>query len=88
MQVVEDGPADKAGLVGIADNGPIDSLEDVEVGDVIVSIDGTQITTFADLLHVLDQRVSGQTITLDILRDSSSIQIDVTLEPRPSEPGS
>ena len=72
-QVINDSPAATAGLRG--GNNP----------DVIIGVDGQEITAFDDLLGYLVQRtVVGQTIELEILRDGQPQTVNVTLSARPS----
>lgn len=67
--VAASGPAAQAGL---------------QEGDMIVAIDGRQIHSFDELLSYLFTHESpGDTILLDILRDSEQIQIDLVLGARP-----
>jgi S1-C subfamily serine protease len=48
-------------------------------GDVIVAIDGEQITTDTDLSALMLLHAPGDTITLRVMRDSSVTEVDVTL---------
>lgn len=64
VEVQEDSPAETAGL---------------QVGDVITAVDGDVVDferTLADRLYAYEP---GDTITLDVLRDGESLQIEVTL---------
>ena len=66
--VIPGSPADVAGL---------------QVGDVIVAIDGEQLPTDADLSIALLPYAPGDTITMRVLRDNSVREIDLTLEVQP-----
>ena len=68
--IVEDSPGERAGL---------------QAGDVIVAVNGEQITAGADLASLLLPYSPGDTITLRVLRESSTREISVTLGERPSE---
>ncbi|MAU01301.1 MAG: hypothetical protein CL608_29520 [Anaerolineaceae bacterium] len=71
--VINGGPAAAAGLRG--GNNP----------DVIIGVDGREITAFDDLLgYLVQQTVVGQTIELEILRDGQPQTVNVTLSARPS----
>jgi serine protease Do len=56
-------------------------------GDVIVSVDGDQITAETDLATLMLSRSPGDTITLRVLRDSSVTEIQVTLGVLPDDAG-
>jgi S1-C subfamily serine protease len=82
---VENTPASRAGLQGASEVITLDGRM-VEVGgDVITAIDGTPVLTFDDLLIYLSLNTSpGQTVTLTILRNGETREVQVTLEARPS----
>ncbi|HET7026524.1 MAG TPA: trypsin-like peptidase domain-containing protein [Candidatus Limnocylindrales bacterium] len=63
-------PADKAGL---------------RANDVITKVNDTAIDTEHPLDAVLSQYATGDTVTLDVLRDGSHQSIKVTLETRPAD---
>lgn len=83
--VTAGGPAAKAGLKG--GNQPL-SVDGNAVnigGDVIVSINGQAVESFDELVTALERTTSpGQTVTLGILRDGKSMNVEVTLGSRPS----
>jgi serine protease DegQ len=64
VEVVPNGPAGKAG---------------VKAGDVIVSVDGTPITTSEDLLGALRRHAPGDKVTLRIARGRDQLDQQVTL---------
>ncbi len=66
-----DSPADAAGL---------------REGDIITAIDGQEIGTSAPLDAILTQFAPGKTVTLDVLRDGTSLTVEVTLGVRPANP--
>ncbi len=82
---VENTPASRAGLQGASEVITLDGRT-VEVGgDVITAIDGTPVLTFDDLLIYLSLNTSpGQTVTLTILRNGETMDIEVILQARPS----
>lgn len=54
-------------------------------GDVIISIDSTPVRKIDDLLGYLEEStVPGQAVTLTVWRDGQTMEIDVTLAPRPA----
>jgi len=56
-------------------------------GDVIVAIDGEQITNESDLAALMLNHAPGDTVRLRVLRDSSVTEIDVTLGVLPDDAG-
>jgi S1-C subfamily serine protease len=83
--VVEGGPALQAGLRGAREVITIDGRSVDAGGDVIIAIDDTPVLTFDDLLLYLSLQTSpGQTVTLTIIRDGQTRDVEVTLQPRPS----
>lgn len=84
--VLEDGPAAKAGLAGNDSQIQIDGFDVPIGGDVIVQIDDMPIREFEDLLgYIVTEAGVGQTISLEIIRDGELINLEATLEARPSE---
>lgn len=85
-QVVDGGPASKAGLQGASQTVTIDGRQIDVGGDVITAIDGQPVSTFDDILvYIAMQTTPGQTVTLTIWRDGGYQDVAVTLEPRPKE---
>jgi len=56
----------------------------LQVGDVIVALDGEQLTTEQDLATLILPHAPGDTITLRVLRDNSTREIQVTLGELPA----
>ena len=85
-EVIDQGPAYKAGLRGSNGSTTLDGLTYETGGDVIVAIDGQPVGTFDDLLvYVALQSRPGQQVTLTILRDGKTLEIPLTLESRPED---
>ncbi|MCA9390048.1 trypsin-like peptidase domain-containing protein [candidate division WWE3 bacterium] len=64
QEVVADSPAETAGLAQ---------------GDIVTSIDGTELTTTNDLRTVISKKKSGEKVTLEVWRAGKELTIDVTL---------
>jgi S1-C subfamily serine protease len=72
-------PADMAGIRGGSTTATIGGQEMTLGGDIITSIDGHRITSFASLAEPIASKSAGDRVTLGILRDGKSITISVTL---------
>ncbi len=84
MEVVG-GPAEAAGLQGATETTTVEGFSGVPVGgDVIVGFDGVEIEDFSDLQLRISQQQPGDSLTLIILREGEEVQIDLTLQARPS----
>jgi 2-alkenal reductase len=68
VEVVEDGPSDKAGI---------------EVGDVITAFDDQEITRQNSLLDLLFEREPGDVVTVTVEREGAPQSFEVTLGERP-----
>ena len=68
--IVPGSPADNAGL---------------KAGDIVTAIDGRRIDASLDLDDILTNYVPGDRVTLDILREGTTLQIGVTLAERPAD---
>jgi S1-C subfamily serine protease len=84
VDVTSGSPAARAGLRGSQSVVQIDGQQVPVGGDVIVSIDGQDVTDMTGLISYLTARTQvGQTVTLGVLRDGSLGELDVTLGTRP-----
>jgi S1-C subfamily serine protease len=68
--VLADSPADEAGL---------------REGDIITAIDGVRIDTTQGLDELLTQHDPGDELTLDVLRDGETLELEIELGTRPSD---
>jgi S1-C subfamily serine protease len=80
VDVRSGGAAANAGIRGLVqtDDG------DVELGDIIVALDGQKITTNDELYQALDKHQVGDTITVEIVRNGRHMNIPVKLTESPS----
>ena len=86
--VVPGGPAEKAGLQGKSD-GSDSSVEFqgrkvATGGDVIVAVDGQKLVAENDLSRMIALKSPGDQVTLEIIRDGETMDVDVTLGSRPN----
>jgi serine protease Do len=85
-EVVKDGPADQAGLIGSTQETTIDGQTVPVGGDVIIALNGDEIKSMDDLIATLLGKTSvGDTVTLTILRDGKQMDVKVTLGERPQQ---
>ena len=68
-EVQADTPADEVG---------------VEVGDLIVAIDGAATDGSAGLIAAIRDKQPGDTVTVSIVRADEAVEVDVTLTARPA----
>ncbi len=52
-------------------------------GDVIVSLDGTAVSTIDQLITLLRKKRAGEIVDIGVLRDDASVHLDVTLDLHP-----
>lgn len=79
----EDSPAHKAGLLAGGLNVTIEGEPWILGGDILVAVNGHDITTVEQYMKVFKTLKVGQTITLSILRNGAALDITVTLEEQP-----
>ncbi|MGQ0721194.1 MAG: PDZ domain-containing protein [Candidatus Eiseniibacteriota bacterium] len=68
-QVVEDSPAEKAGL---------------RAGDIVLSVDRKEVGTPSELVDAVRDREAGESVSVSILRDGKTREIDVKLGEAPT----
>jgi S1-C subfamily serine protease len=73
--VTAGGPAAKAGLEGLQRT----ALGDVELGDVIVAVDGKSVSSVDDLLHTFEKAGVGGRIRLTLDRDGRKRDVTLSL---------
>jgi S1-C subfamily serine protease len=77
-KVTPGGPAAAAGIRG--GSKPILGLQELRVGgDVIIAIDGKEVTSGMDLNLLLNRAQPGDTVTLTIIRDGKRMDVPVKL---------
>ncbi|HSH80368.1 MAG TPA: PDZ domain-containing protein, partial [Herpetosiphonaceae bacterium] len=58
----------------------------LQVGDVIVAIDGTTVSDYADVAAQIGGRQPGRQVTLTIRRNGQEQKVVVTLQPQAAQP--
>ena len=82
--VVNSSPADLAGLRGGDRPVTVDGQQVLVGGDVIVAWDGSSVTHLEELQSLVREGHSGQEVTATVVRDGEQIDVQVTLEQRPT----
>ncbi len=80
VSVVPKGPSEKAGLKAAGEgdeNGP------GKGGDVVTAVDGKAVAKVEDISDYINTRQVGDTVTLSLVRDGKSMDVQVTLETWP-----
>jgi S1-C subfamily serine protease len=81
--VVPNGPADEAGLKGSDGEREFQGAQVSTGGDVIVAVDGKRLEHESDLAELISRQRPGDTVTLEILREGRTEEIEVELAERP-----
>jgi len=89
QEAMRDGPSAKGGIKGgtrtVQGSGGLDMRAG---GDIIIAIDGESVRSFEDLVgYLVTEADPGQTVTLTVLREGDTMDIDVTLGKRPGSTG-
>lgn len=64
-EVIEDGGADQGGM---------------KVNDIITAVDGTKVTSYADLSKVLDSKNVGDIVKVTVVRNETELELEITLQ--------
>ncbi|CUQ66590.1 Peptidase S1C, HtrA family [Candidatus Nitrospira inopinata] len=75
-KVARGGSADRAGLRGVREA----AGGRIELGDILVAVEGTPVETVDDLLDVLEKFKVGDRIKVDVIRNNKRTSVDVTLQ--------
>jgi S1-C subfamily serine protease len=79
--ITKNGPSDKAGIHGST----IDQYSKKHLGDIIIALDGHNISSSDDLVNYIGQhKIAGNNITLTVYRNGHAIDLKATLSARPS----
>lgn len=79
-RLVPGGPAEAAGLRGpkVTRRGPV-VIEDRSTADVIVEVDGEEVSTAAEFLGHIESKKPGDKVDVTVLRNGRRLTISVTL---------
>lgn len=83
-QVESGSPAASAGLRAGTQTRAVEGVQFTTDGDVIVSVDGTPVTSAEDLAAAVAAHKPGDKVTLGVVRSGEQRTVDVTLASRPS----
>jgi 2-alkenal reductase len=87
QEVVDDGPADDAGLRAGDDEQRFQSRTVTDGGDIIVAVEGRKLRSEGDLGVELLRYAPGDRVTLRVFRDGRQRDLKVTLGKRPRQTG-
>ncbi len=79
QKVVPGGAADRAGLHGGNEQAYVGNMPIMLGGDLIIAIDGQQVTDPQDISAIMDRHQAGDTITVTVLRGRRQMSVKVTL---------
>jgi S1-C subfamily serine protease len=85
--VVEDGPADKAGLEAGGTSVTIEGEEVRLGGDIITEVDGRKVATMDEMIEIVQASKPGDELELEIVRDGDEKTVEVTLGTAPESLG-
>ncbi|MEM3064364.1 MAG: trypsin-like peptidase domain-containing protein [Candidatus Nitrosotenuis sp.] len=85
INVLDDSPAQKAGIRGMSEIKEVDGVRYQVGGDVILAVDGKIVRKIDDILiHLQREKSVGDQMVLQILRDGKVTDLVITLEERPN----
>ena len=81
LELAEDGPAAKGGIRAsrtVRDRGFL--RRDISTADTITAVEGVPTRKAVDFTAVIDERVPGDHVVLDVFREGAIIKVPITLE--------
>ena len=85
VAVVENSPADKAGIRGEVVKENFGGGQVVSSGDIVTKIDGLSVKSMDDVISHLDEsKKVGDKVILTVNREGKNVDVTVTLEERPT----
>jgi len=82
VEIQQGSPAEQAGLQGSTETTTINGQEVRIGGDVITELDGQQVASVEELAALIQQTGAGERVTLSILRDGKTMEVEATLAER------
>ncbi len=83
--MIEDSPADRAGLQGTTETKEVDGIPYQIGGDIITSVDGNPVRKISDILiHLQREKTVGDEMVLEIMRDGRTTNFVIQLDERPN----
>jgi len=84
VSVIEESPAELAGLLGVTETKEMDGREFALDGDIILSIDGKTVRKISDILvHLQREKSIGDDMVLSVNRNGEMLELTMVLEERP-----
>lgn len=84
IAVMEDSPAERAGLVGSNQTIQHEGEEYMAGGDIIMAVDDIEVRKISDILiHLQRSKTVGDELHLEMLRDGQTIEATLILDRRP-----
>lgn len=84
ISVIEESPAELAGLLGVTETKEMDGREFALDGDIILAIDGKTVRKISDILvHLQREKSIGDDMVLSVNRNGEMLELTMVLEERP-----
>ncbi len=83
--VVQNGPADKAGIKGATGQTTLGGEAIPEGGDIIVELDGEKISGMDEVISAVNAAEPGEEMKLTVVRDGEEREVTITLGKRPAQ---
>ena len=88
QDVVDGSPAEDAGIEAGTDEISFQGQTEIATGgDLIIGVDGEELTRRHDLADEISAHTAGENVRLTLLRDNRRISVEVELGRRPARPG-
>jgi S1-C subfamily serine protease len=81
------GPAEEAGVRGGDTQATIGQEPVALGGDIIVKLDGEDVSGMEEVIAKVEEKEPGETLTLTLLREGEETEVEVTLGQRPAQIG-